>query len=94
METIAAACISSFAAIIACLINNNFQNRETRNQLAKHSELQAYRIEQLEIKVEKHNNVLERTFNLEKEQLLQEEQIKFANNRIKDLERFHEKRSD
>lgn len=44
----------------------------------------SYRIEQLEEKVNKHNSVIERTFILE-------EQIKVANHRIEDLERFEEK---
>ena len=46
-----------------------------------------YRIEQLEKKVEKHNNVIERTYKLEEVQKVQEEQIKVANHRIEDLEK-------
>lgn len=48
--------------------------------------LVTYRIEQLEKKVNKHNNVIERTFVLE-------EQIKVANHRLEDLERHEEQRS-
>ena len=47
----------------------------------------SYRIEQLEKKVEKHNNVIERTYKLEEVQKVQEEQIKVANHRIEDLEK-------
>lgn len=47
------------------------------------TKLTAYRIEQLEKKVEKHNTVIERTFVLE-------EQMKVANHRISDLEAVHE----
>lgn len=43
------------------------------------AKLTQYRIEQLERKVDKHNNVIQRTFILE-------EQIKVANHRLKDLE--------
>ena len=46
-----------------------------------------YRIEQLEKKVDKHNSVIERTFELEKRAALTTEQIKVANHRIDDLER-------
>ena len=46
--------------------------------------LMSYRLEQLEAKVNKHNSVIERTFILE-------EQMKVANHRIEDLERFEEK---
>lgn len=45
-----------------------------------------YRIEQLEEKVNKHNQVIQRTFILE-------EQMKVANHRISDLERHEEENS-
>lgn len=48
-----------------------------------------YRIEQLEKKVEKHNKVVERVYNLEKHEAVIEEEIKVANHRIEDLEQFH-----
>lgn len=47
----------------------------------------SYRIEQLEKRVEKHNNLIERTYKLEEEMKVQEEQIKAANHRIEDLEK-------
>ena len=53
----------------------------------KTSALIAYRLEQLEKKVDKHNSVIERTFELEKRAALTTEQIKVANHRIDDLER-------
>lgn len=46
----------------------------------KSAALIAYRLEQLEKKVDKHNNVIERTYILD-------EKIKVANHRIEDLER-------
>jgi hypothetical protein len=51
----------------------------------------AYRVEQLEKKVEKHNGVIERVYKLEQEQAVQDEKIAVANHRIDDLERDHEK---
>ncbi len=48
-----------------------------------------YRIEQLEKKVEKHNNVIERVFTLEKHEAVFEEELKVANHRIDDLEQYH-----
>ena len=48
--------------------------------------LTTYRIQQLEKKVEKHNTVIERTYKLEENQAVMEEQIKVANHRIADLE--------
>ena len=51
--------------------------------------LTAYRIEQLEKRVEKHNNLVERTYQLEEEQEVEKEKLKVINNRLKDLEAFH-----
>ena len=50
------------------------------------NKLTNYRIEQLEIKVDKHNSVIERVFNLEKSNEVILEKIDVANHRIKDLE--------
>ena len=51
------------------------------------SKLTQYRLEQLEKKVEAHNKVIDRVYNLEERTELQEEKIKVANHRIEDLER-------
>lgn len=53
------------------------------------SKLTQYRLEQLEKKVQAHNNLIERTYRLEERTELQEEKIKVANHRIDDLESFH-----
>ncbi len=45
-----------------------------------------YRLEQLEIKVDKHNHLVERMYSIEREQEVVLEKIKVVNNRIKDLE--------
>lgn len=50
------------------------------------AKLTSYRLEQLEKRVEKHNNLIERTYKLEERTELQEEKIKVANHRIEDLE--------
>lgn len=49
------------------------------------SKLTQYRLEQLEKKVEAHNNLIERTYKLEERTELQEEKIRVANHRIEDL---------
>ena len=46
-----------------------------------------YRIEQLEKKQDKYNNVIERTYEAEKKIELYCEQLKVANHRISDLEK-------
>lgn len=48
-----------------------------------------YRIQELEKRVEKHNNVIERVYQLEKLDAVFEEEIKVANHRIDDLEKYH-----
>ena len=53
------------------------------------SKLTQYRIEQLEKKVDKHNNIVERMYNLEERVALNEEKIKVENHSIEDLEGFH-----
>ena len=55
------------------------------------SKLTAYRIEQLEKKVDKHNNLIERTYKLEEETAILSEKIIVANHRIDDLEKASEK---
>lgn len=50
------------------------------------SKLTNYKIEQLDKKVDKHNNVIERTYKLEEDQAVLKEQMKVANHRIDDLE--------
>ena len=49
--------------------------------------LTGYRIEQLEKKVEKHNNLVEKVIILEDNDKLLDEKIKVANHRIDDLEK-------
>lgn len=50
------------------------------------SKLTAYRIEQLEKKVEKHNQVVERTYKLEQDAAVKTEEIRVINHRLADLE--------
>lgn len=49
-----------------------------------------YRIEQLEKKVDEHNNIVKRTYKLEEEQTLTEEKIKVINHRLKNLENWRQ----
>lgn len=86
MVTVVSALISAAAAIVVCVINANSNHKKMLAELEKRDELQAYRIEQLEKKVDKHNNLVERTYRLEEQSALHEEKIKVANHRIEDLE--------
>lgn len=53
------------------------------------NKLTNYRIEQLERKVEKHNQVIDRVYELEKRDEVEKEEIKVINHRVSDLEDFH-----
>ncbi len=56
-ETIIGSVISAITAIVVCVINANSNHKKLLAELEKHDELQAYRIEQLERKQDKHNNL-------------------------------------
>lgn len=60
----------------------------------KSTALIAYRLEQLEAKVSKHNNLVERTYALEEAVSLLDERVKVANHRITDLEKTHKMGQD
>lgn len=77
-ETLIVAIISLFGTLGGSLIGVLASNKLTN-----------YRIEQLEKKVEKHNNLVERTYHLEEEQEVEKEKLKVINHRIDDLEQFH-----
>ena len=66
-------------ALVGTLAGTYFSNR-------KSSALIAYRLEELERKVQAHNNLVERMYQVEERTELQEEKIKVANHRIQDLE--------
>ena len=77
--TIISSLISASVAIIVCVITQYTQNKKT-------IALIEYKIEELTKKVDKHNNLIERTYQLEQDARLHDEQIKVANHRIQDLE--------
>lgn len=76
METIIVAVLSLTGTLVGAYLGNR-----------KSTALIAYRLEQLEAKVSKHNEVIERTYRLEEAEAVLEEKIKVANHRIEDLER-------
>lgn len=80
METIISACISAGVTLVVCLISNHGQQEKTRA-------LVEYKLEELTKRVDKHNNLVERTYHLEEDMSVTREQIKVANHRIEDLEK-------
>lgn len=85
--TILAALISAGAAILVCMVNNHFTMKRTEKAQQDNIVLIAYRLEELEKKVDKHNNMIERTYELERRADVMEEKQRVANHRIDDLEK-------
>lgn len=90
--TIIASLISSLAAIVVCMVNNHFQNKKAEKAHNDNIVLISYRLEQLESKVDKHNNLIARTYELERKTAVLEEKQDVANHRISDLEKHDDGR--
>ena len=79
-EVVIVALISLTGTVLGSMIG-------ARSGILKANELSNYRIAQLEKKVDKHNSVIERTFELEKRVALHDEQYKVTKHRLDDLEK-------
>ena len=86
-STIIAPLISAGATLMVCLINNYYIRKESDKKHEANIMLISYRLEELEKKVDRHNNLIERTYELEKQTAQMSEKISVANHRIEDLER-------
>ena len=73
------AIIVAALGLVGTLVGSYLANR-------KSTALIAYRLEKLEQKVSKHNNLVERTYALEESVALMDERVRVANHRIADLE--------
>lgn len=87
METIISSIITGVVALATCLITQGVANRKT-------TALIEFKLDELTKRVDKHNNVIERTYKLEEQTALQGEKIRVANHRIDDLEGKVERRND
>lgn len=76
MDAIICGVIAAVASIIVAAIQNNSTKK-----------LIEYQITELKKEVEKHNNVISRTYCLESKAEVFEEKMKVANHRIDDLEK-------
>lgn len=74
-ETVIVALLSLSGTLLGSLIG-----------MLVNSKLTGYRLEQLERKVQAHNNLVERMYGVEGRVEVQEEKMKVANHRIDDLE--------
>ena len=75
------------AAIIVAVVQSRAQYNAVIAEMSKRDALQAQRIEQLEKKMDKHNQLIERTYKVEESVKLLEKDIKAADHRLKNLEK-------
>lgn len=71
---------------MVAVIQSRAQHNQVLAEMDKRDALQAQRIEQLEIKMDKHNRLIERTYALEQKAAVHAEQLSVHNHRISDLE--------
>lgn len=79
METIITASITAAVTLIVCLINNYFQT-------SRQNALLGYRLDQLEKKMDKHNEIVERLYRVEDTTNRHGDELVRVNARLKDLE--------
>lgn len=83
MTSIISAMIAAFVTLIVCLINNHYQQKAASKKHDETIALIEYKLDELSKRVDKHNNVVERTY----QQAVTNEKIRVANHRIEDLEK-------
>lgn len=79
MTEIIVTIITGLVAIMTCSINSIYQASATRK-------MTEYKIEELSKRVDKHNHLVERMYNVEQREAVLEEKMDVANHRIADLE--------
>ncbi len=77
------------SAIIVAIVSGAFTLVGTFLGIITSTKLSNYRIEQLEEKVEKHNQVIDRVYHLEQRDAVVDEDLKTIDRRINDLEEYH-----
>lgn len=80
------ALITAASTVVGAIISGAVALIVSGKQHNKTIALVEYRLGQLEAKVDKHNNLVERMYDVEEKVSVQEEKIKVANHRIKNLE--------
>ena len=75
------------SSVIVAVVSGLFTLLGSFGGVMATSRLTAYRLQKLEEKVDKHNQVIDRVYRLEKHDAVLDEEIKAANHRIGDLEK-------
>lgn len=82
-----ASIVVGILSLVGVILTNASSNKKIEKSLETRQAITDYKIDELAKKVEKHNNVVERTYHLEQEVALVMEKISVANHRIGDLEK-------
>lgn len=82
-DVIVVALIGAAASLAGSIISMIVAGKKSQEQ----ANLTLYRIDQLEKKVQQHNNLIERTYRLEEDARVYDEKIKVVNHRLDDLEK-------
>ena len=88
-EGVIIAIITGVCSLVGVVVTVIMGNKKTAATVKEQTDLTLYRIEQLEKKQDKHNNVIDRLYVVEEKVDILIERQKTANHRIDDLEEFH-----
>lgn len=80
------ALITGGLSLLGVVITNNASNKKMQSNMETHQAVFDERLKELTHQVEKHNSVIERTYEAEKEIDVLKEKQRVANHRIDDLE--------
>lgn len=88
-EGIIIAIITAGLSLVGVIVTVVYGNKKTASTVKAQTDLTIYRIEELEKKQDKHNNVIERMYKVEEDVALLKEKVSVGNHRIDDLEGYH-----
>lgn len=86
MNEIVIAIITGGLSLLGVILTNNASNRKMQSEMETHQEVLDAKLENLTKRVEKHNSVIERTYENERKIEVLDVKQKTANHRIADLE--------
>ena len=89
MNEIVIALITGGLSLLGVIVTNRSANDKMMQSMHVNQAVTAEKIAELEKKMDKHNNIIERTYHLEERDTLHSEQIKVINHRLEDLEGYH-----
>ena len=86
MVVIAPSLITGLVSLLVCIITQSAAGRKTTVTMEQRLDLLEYKFDKLCSLVDKHNNIIEKTFELEKRTDIQEEKIKELDHKVEKIE--------